>query len=1496
MSEGIVQGYRISPQQRRLWLLHQAAHGGVFWSRCVVRVVGAVDLKKLEQAICRVIDEHEILRTTFPVFPGMTLPVQVVHEQSPACVKRLDPSLDNNTTADFPANYDSLPLFRCDLVELSPEQTTMILTAPAMCADVRSLENIVKQIAACFEAGETITFGSMQYADFAEWHHELLESAEAEKGKQFWNSPSRQTEVTLPFENSFAEETLFQPDIHRLKLPADVLEFAVDAGERWPRFALSCWQILIQRLAGSPEVTLGIALDGRRHSELVNSVGLYRSYVALKIESAGEQLTIAELCELITKAEAEATLRQEYFTWANGDAGSPYFSTCFEERRTSPMFCAGDVSFSIERCDTTDDRFKLKLVSLVSEGKPSLELHYDASRFAPKDVGLVAEGLATLIANASRRQGDSISELESLSDTERLRIVKSFNQTTETFPVETIHKMFEAQVQRTPDAVAVVCESDKVTYAQLNQRANQLGHYLQKQGVGPDVPVGVRLERSVDFVVAMLGILKAGGAYVPLDVNTPHARLATMLAETGVPILITRGTREMVFAGCQILSLEDMAGELANEDTHDGAHDLTPANLAYVIFTSGSMGTPKGVAVEHRQLCNYVHAIDRRMGLSSDRSFAIVSTLVADLAHTTLFTSLLSGGTLHLMTDEQSATPAALASYFSCTPIDCLKIVPSHLNALLETSDARAILPRRHLILGGEACSLSLLEKIRTLSSELTVWNHYGPTETTVGCVAQQLDSENLRSRTIPIGAPLPNNTAYVLDQRLRPVSSGVIGELYIGGDGVARGYLNRPELTAERFVPDPFGEVAGRRLYRTGDRARHLSDGRIELLGRMDHQLKVRGYRIEPEEIQLALNQHPLVIQSVVMGREDRPADKRIVAYVVTKDSTPAAMKHLREFLGQRLPEYMVPSAFVFLNALPLTPNGKIDRQALPQPRAGAGKEQFVAPRTPVETELSRIWTTVLGVEKVSIHDNFFALGGDSILGIQIIAKANQAGMNLEARQIFQHQTIAELAVVAKEGVRSDADQGIVLGDVPLSPVQKRFFELNLPDPHYYNQARLFELRQKVDPESLKRAVESLLRHHDALRLRFFRSGETWRQTEIEPDANLPFERIDISQAVDTEIGELLRSEAQRLNASLNLQEGPIMRVALFDGANKTSSYLLIVVHHLAVDTVSWGVLLEDLETAYGSFATGSEVSLPPKTTSFKAWVEHLTQFAQSSAIDQEIEYWTSRAALPATKLPVDHEGPNSIDSRRTISVSLTADETRAVLQDLPTRYRTQINEVLLTALTITFTAWTKTPSFLVDLEGHGREHIIDGVDLARTVGWFTAIFPLSLDIGNAATRFDVLRAMKDQIRAIPNRGIGYGLLRYLSGKKEVIDQLSRSPQAEVRFNYLGQLARFLSSSEIFLATHESGADTQSRRGERGYLLNVIASVTDGQLRFNWTYSENVHATETIERLAQTCLAELRALITEDETSDVAYAPSDFPKAKLSENELKAILAKLRT
>jgi amino acid adenylation domain-containing protein len=523
----------------------------------------------------------------------------------------------------------------------------------------------------------------------------------------------------------------------------------------------------------------------------------------------------------------------------------------------------------------------------------------------------------------------------------------------------------------------------------------------------------------VNLIIGLLGILKAGGAYVPLDPGLPKVRIGAMLADANARILVTRtdlaeGLRDQLD---EVVCLDADRQLLARECTDNLQTGVTDQNLVYVIFTSGSTGRPKGVAVEHRQLANYLNAIWLRLDVATGSSFACVSTIAADLGNTAVFPPLCKGGSLHLISEERATDPEALADYCRRRPIDCLKIVPSHLQALLSASCPLDILPRLRLVLGGEACPWSLIEMIKSLAPGCAILNHYGPTETTVGVATARIDgNHDGRSETVPLGRPIANAQVYILDERIREVPLTAVGEIYIGGEGVARGYINRAGSTAEKFVPNPFGRP-GSRLYKTGDLARYLVDGRIEFLGRVDDQLKIHGYRIEPGEIEIALGGHPRVAASVVVAREDQPGDKQLVAYIVARDQGTIDASELRTFLNGKLPEYMTPSVFVPLECLPLTQNGKLDRRALPAPdrvRSVGGRDN-VEPRNPVEATLAQIWTNVLGVEGIGIHDNFFEIGGDSILSIQIIARATQAGLRLSPRQLFQHQTIAGLAAVAE-------------------------------------------------------------------------------------------------------------------------------------------------------------------------------------------------------------------------------------------------------------------------------------------------------------------------------------------------------------------------------------------------------------------------------------------------------------------------------------------------
>ena len=707
-----------------------------------------------------------------------------------------------------------------------------------------------------------------------------------------------------------------------------------------------------------------------------------------------------------------------------------------------------------------------------------------------------------------------------------------------------------------------------------------------------------------------------------------------------------------------------------------------------------------------------------------------------------------------------------------------------------------------------------------------------------------------------------------------------------------------RLQLLSELRIPSPEGPGV---CQKTGDLARYLPDGNIELIGRIDNQVKIRGFRIELAEIEAALSQHPAVLESAVLVWSETNARKRLLAYVVPdarEQNASLSSSELRQFLQERLPEYMVPSAFVLLEKLPLTPNGKLDRAALPAPDLTRSElfETFEAPCSSLEQQLASIWMEVLGIERVGIHDNFFELGGDSILSIQIVAKANRAGIQLTPKLLFQHQTIAFLAAAAGTVEAVRAEQKPVTGAVPLTPVQQWFFEENFACGHHWNQAVMLEVRQPLEAALLERAFAQLLTHHDALRLRFAPGESGWQQFNAEPGGAVPFEKLDLSNLLTNEQKCAIESKTDEVQASLNLSEGPIARAVLFDLGAQQPSRLLIVIHHLAVDGVSWRILLEDLQNACEQLSRGLAISLPPKTTSFKQWAQRLVEYAQSEALHQEFDYWLAHLQKPISPLPVDFAGgSNAVAQSRIVSVAIAAEDTNVLLHEVPKVYRTQINDVLLAALAWAFAQWTRELTLLVDLEGHGREDIFPDADVSRTVGWFTSVFPVLLSIGEASTPADGLKAVKEQLRAIPNRGMGYGLLRYLAGG-EISQKLISLPDAEVSFNYFGQFDQVLPESSLFALSGESVGQPFSPEGNRSYLIEINGFVAGGQLRMDWTYSEEIHRRSTVENLAQKFAEALRSIArASQEPEAVGCTPSDFAEFKWSQwtqNDLEDILS----
>nr|WP_148905253.1 condensation domain-containing protein [Streptomyces parvus] len=756
----------------------------------------------------------------------------------------------------------------------------------------------------------------------------------------------------------------------------------------------------------------------------------------------------------------------------------------------------------------------------------------------------------------------------------------------------------------------------------------------------------------------------------------------------------------------------------------------------------------------------------------------------------------------------------------------------------------------RVVIAGGEKCSPQLAGKF----PGARFVNAYGPTEGTV-CVSVMAVDGPVSAASVPIGRPLSNVRLYVLDGRMEPVPVGVVGELFVGGSGVARGYLGRPGLTAERFVADPFGGVSGGRLYRTGDLVRRWADGTLEYVDRVDDQVKLRGFRVELGEIEAVLTRHPGIRDAAVTVHENR-----LIAYVIPADSEAVNNAALREALALSLPEHMVPATYLVMESFPRTPSGKTDRRALPAPEAEHA--EYESPRDRAEHILAEVWAEVLGVERVGVHDNFFELGGDSILSIQVVARARTRGVGITPKLVFDHPSVADLATVAGvEAVR--AEQGIVTGEAPLTPIQTWFYGLDLPDCDHYNQSVLLDA-VGVDRDALVAAVDAVLVQHDALRLR----SDGTRLWFAEPEG----------QGLEDAGGRTLDD----VQASLDLVEGPIVRFVL-----QPDDRLLVTAHHMAVDGVSWRILLEDLAAAYDAAADGREIDLGLKTTSFKQWATRL----RDAADENEIAYWN---AVPVTEFPVDHTaGGNTLASADTVTVSLTAEETRAVLNDVPAAYRTQINDVLLTALAQTLAGWTGQDTVTVALEGHGREELFDDIDVSRTVGWFTSLFPVALEPGRTDPG-EALKRIKEQLRGIPRRGVGYGLVHDLA------DLPTR-----ISFNYLGRLdapgggERPLSpvmTDDGVLFGSQARSVEELGETRRFHVLEINGVVSEGVITFRWTYSRDLHEEASISKLSGLFLNNLRALIAHCTSPEAGgYTSSDFPMASLSTKKLNRVARRFR-
>ena len=1535
----------LSFAQQRLWFLDQLEPGAVSYNvGAAVRLAGALDAEALRRSLREVVSRHEALRTTFVQTDGR--PRQQVADEVEAPFELCDLAelpVEEREAGALRAAAEEMrrpfdltrgPLIRLKLFRLAADEHVMVVTMHHIISDGWSSGVLVREMAALYEAysaGAESPLAPLpvQYADYALWQRRLL-TGEALAGElNYWRERLAGAPAVLELPTDRPRPAVFahRGARHHFGLSPELVRSLValgrEEGATLFMVVLAAYQTLLSRHSGQEDISVGSPIAGRTQVETEGLIGYFANTLVLRTDLSGDP-TFRELLSRVRETSLGAYTHQdvpfemlvERLQPERSLSHTPLFQAALTLQSTpaEPLHVRGLALAPLE-VESGTAKFDL-LLTLEGEGEGlRCFFEYNTDIFDGSTAERMAGHFRTLLEGAVASPDAPVTRLPLLTEFEREQLLSEWAGR-ETFERgQSLHRLFESQAARTPDAAAVTYEDERLTYAELNARANVLARRLRGAGVAAGKVVGVLLERSAEMVVGLLAVLKAGGAYLPLNPSDPPERLAFMLEDAGCPVLLTREGQAVppptpAGDGHRLVFVD-----AEDRDEHHAADNLAEAvggdHLAYVIYTSGSTGRPKGVQVTHDNAARLFAATDRWFSFGPEDVWTLFHSYTFDFSVWEMWGALLYGGRLVVVPYWVSRSPELFYELVCRERVTVLNQTPSAFRQFIEAgrvAPAGLSPSLRYVVFGGEALEPQSLKPWveRHGDARPRLVNMYGITETTVHVTYQPLAAADVESAAgSPIGSPIPDLQIYVLDRHLQPVPVGVRGEMYVGGDGLARGYLARPALTAERFIAHPFSPEPGARLYKTGDLARRRADGTLEYLGRADNQVKVRGFRIELGEIEAALASHPAVGAAVVLAPEEQGGARRLVAYVVAEPGRPAPTAgELQGFLKERLPDYMAPHACVALDALPLTANGKIDREALlaldRAPGATDG-EGFVPPSTPAEKILAGVWAEVLGVERVGAHDNFFELGGDSILSIRIVSKARQAGLLITPKQIFQHQTVAALAAAAADdadlGARAD-DAGA--GDVPLTPIQSWFFEQRFARPDHYNQSVLLQTERPPGAALLERAVSHLLARHDALRLRFRRGAAGWEQFTLAPGAEpgalagATVERVDLSALPEGERQAAFERACAEAQAGLDLAAGPLLRVVVFDAFGGQPARLLIVIHHLAVDGVSWRILLEEFETAYAQLERGEEVRLPHATASFRRWARALGEYARGEELGRERGYWLDAGARAFARLPARPiTGPPTYATARTVVATLDEDETRALLRDVPAASNARVNDVLLAALALAFRTRYGFEALRIDLEGHGREELSDGLDTSRTVGWFTAQFPVLLEAGAGRDAAAVLRSVKERLRAVPRGGIGYGLLRYMRGDEELSAALRAQPPSEVRFNYLGQFDRPRESGVGFAPASGDAGRTVSPDARLSHLLDVNLRVVGGRLEASWRYSEAMLERAEVEQTAAVYFDELRGLVALCRRGGAAaYTPSDFPLARVEQRALDTLAA----
>lgn len=1503
--------YPLSYGQQALWYIYKEAPESAAYNLAFpLRIKSELDVKSLRKAFQKLVNRHHSLRTTFSDNEGELS--QVVHGYQQVYFKEVDAfNLNEDQLYNMvlqvhnkPFDLEKGPLFRVNLFKVKDDDYILLISAHHIITDFQSFLIMNDEIWRLYEEElsgnkQINPVGEIQYLDFVSNQKRIVDSSENEEHWKYWQDKlsGELSSLSLPIDKPRPIVQTYNgssiPFTISKEITKALKELALEEGVTLFVLLETVYQLFLHLYSGQDDIIVGIPVNGRSEKNFDKMIGYLVNMLAIRVDFK-ENKTFKNLLQDVRATITEALKHQDYpfvslvdrLKIKRDPSRSPVFQVTFEylnynNHKGTENGSTNNLRFEPYDIPQQEGQFDMILtledVGDYFKGK----FNYNTDLFDEDTIKKMTIHFNNLLKGIVNNTNIAISDIPLLTQEEVDDQLYNYNNTKANHPLnKCIHKLFEEIAEDVPNNIAVSHNGINMTYEELNNKANQLARRLKFDGVRKDYIVGIMANRSIECVIGMLAVLKAGGAYLPIDPSYPEERVKLILEDSETEILLTQKNLKSVdyFKGITIYIDDDISYE---HNDHNLNNNVSPNDLAYIIYTSGSTGKPKGAMIEHKGVVNYISwAISQYGNNKKDLTFPLYSSISFDLTVTSIFAPLLSGNTIEIYGEDDFCLDRIIKE----DKVDVIKLTPSHLKALLNEDINNKRL--KSFIVGGEEFERKVAEEIdKKFNHNIIQYNEYGPTETVVGCMIYAYDRHVDKDRAVPIGVPSDNVKLYIFNKHKRLVPDNVIGELYIGGEGVCRGYFNREDLTKERFIENPY--IKGERIYKTGDLVKRRRDGVIEFVGRVDQQVKIRGYRIECGEIEDYLNKINRINEAVVVIKEDNNKEKYLCCYYVS--SSNINDNEIRNELTDKMPNYMIPSKFIQLDSMPLNQNGKINRKLLTnKPVESSGNNDYVQASNELEKELCSIWENVLKSPKVGVHDNFFNLGGNSLLAIQTVQKIRKMGLTCKTSTLLQYPTVKELVRIIQETnninvakEERDEVEEIIQGKIELTPVQKWFFE-KFEDVNQFNQYVLLDTNKKPNIKHVEEALKIIINNHDILKASYFKKNNEWVQNigEIREYPTVKVENL--SHISEDEQNVLIQKYISSAEMKFDISRPPLIKATYFIlGENKGT--LLLNIHHLVTDYVSFNIIIEDLNICYDQLSVEKEANLPNKSTSFGTFTSSLIRYSQDNDFTKDIKYWSLANDVPS--LNVDYS-LNKEEYRADKIITLNKNVSERILKNIPEEYEVKSHELVLTSIVEAYSNWSGYNKVLIDFEGHGREEIDNSNDLTRTAGWFTSMYPIYIELdekNNGPLRR--INEVKKQIHKV-NKGFNFGILKYIKKEEDIINL----PEPQIGFNYLGNLdsqstGRTFELNDLRLSS--------SKLNQLPYLLHFNTVEVKEQIHIMLSYSSKLFDEDNISSLVEEIyeiISNKTTYLLEDINNEIKVCkkcilPETFPKIEIDED-----------